>query len=156
MTYRSVISTTQSVLAFVGAGVAMFVYVAKTRYGDVPCINGSDSCTLVTTGPYSHIGPIDLSLLGIAAYVTILLCAIVKTTAVDPQLTKRLQWALLAITLFGFCFSWFLQWEAKYVIHEFCIYCRTSAIIMTLLFLLSTNESIHAVRDHAPQPVSAD
>ena len=140
MTYRSVISSAQGVLSFFGASIALFVYVEKTRTGDVPCVLGYTGCTNVTTGPYSHIGPIDVSLLGAAAYVAILLLAIVKGTSVGDRPAGIIRPVLLAITLLGFGFSWYLQWLSKYVIHDFCIYCRTSAIIMTLLFALAAVE----------------
>jgi uncharacterized membrane protein len=120
----------------------MFVYIEKTRTGSVPCVFGYTGCTAVTTGPYSHIGPLDLSLLGAAAYITILLLAVVKGTAVDWRLVTGIAWILLAMTLFGVSFSWYLQWEAKYIIKEFCIYCRTSACIMTGLFIASVADLV--------------
>jgi uncharacterized membrane protein len=146
MTYRRVISFIQGILAFLGASIALFVYHEKTTYHDVPCILGYTGCTAVTTGPYSHIGPLDLSVLGAAAYVTVVLLAVVKGTTDNDLLAHRIRLGLLTITLFGFCFSWYLQWLSKYVIGDFCIYCRTSAIIMTLLFVLAATEQAIATR----------
>lgn len=147
MNSRPAISFVQGLLAFAGASVALFVYVEKTRTGEVPCIAGYTGCTAVTTGPYSHIGPIDLSLLGAAAYVVILLLSVVKGTSNEGPIAVRIRQALLGITLIGFCYSWYLQWLAKFVIKDFCIYCRTSAVIMTVLFILSILETILAARN---------
>jgi len=158
MNRRSPVSFVQGVLAFLGALVAMFVYHEKTAYGMVPCVLGYHGCQDVVTGPYSHIGPIDLSLFGGVAYITILLLSIVKGTASDEKLVAPIQWVLLAMTLFGFIFSWYLQWLAKYVIRDFCIYCRTSAFIMTFLFVTSVADWVIAARNRkAPaNPESTD
>jgi uncharacterized membrane protein len=147
MKWRFALSIIQVMLAFCGALIALYVYHEKTAYGDVPCVLGYHGCTQVVTGPYSHVGPIDLSLLGGAAYITILILAIVKGTSVEDRLIVAIRWILLGMTLFGFCFSWYLQWLAKYVIHEFCIYCRSSAVIMSCLFIVSVVEGLFAARD---------
>ncbi|MDR3710288.1 MAG: vitamin K epoxide reductase family protein [Capsulimonadaceae bacterium] len=158
MTYRPATSLIQGLLAFAGFCDAGFVYVEKTRSGDVPCINGSTDCTTVTMGPYGyvdfnfwigslHVHPsLDLSQVGIAAYVVFAFLAIVKGTAANERLAAASRWLFFALALFGVCYSWYLQWLAHYTIHAFCIYCRISACIMTLLFALSAYELFASAR----------
>ena len=167
MTYRPAISLIQGLLAFAGVCDAGFVYVEKTRLGDVPCINGSHDCTTVTMGPYGSLGPgyalgplhftgpvLDLSLVGLAAYLVFLFLAIVKGTSDGASLITLVRRVFLALSLFGFCYSWYLQWLAHFVIKAFCVYCFTSAGIMTLLFLLAAHELRLSLRPaQAAEPV---
>ena len=52
-------------------------------------------------------------------------------------LLHRLIWLVAAG---GTAYSWYLQWVAHYKIGHFCIWCRSSAWLMTALFLLATLE----------------
>jgi uncharacterized membrane protein len=131
------VSVSQGIFAFLGFCDAAIVYISKIRYGEVPCALGYSGCTSVVTGPYSHIGPIDVTLLGIAGYVVILLLSIFRCTAGNRKVEIGSAWLIFAFSLFGFCFSWYLQWITKYVMHDFCIDCRISAILMSLIFIVS-------------------
>jgi uncharacterized membrane protein len=139
---RTKVALAQGTLAFLGCLIAGYIYIDNVRYGNAPCIlplspSSESGCTRVETSAYSHIGSIDLSLLGLGAYLALTFLAIVRGTAVDKRYEIGASWLIAALSCFGFCFSWFLQWEAKYVIHAFCINCRISAIIMSMLFLVS-------------------
>lgn len=158
MSHRSLTSLLHGILAFVGVCDAGFVYVEKTRSGDVPCINGSQDCTIVTMGPYGSVDPnfwigplhiqasLDLSLVGVCAYVVFLFLAIIKGTETNQRLVQLAAALFFVMSLFGVCYSWYLQWLAHEVIKAFCIYCRISACIMTALFALSAFEQYSAVR----------
>jgi uncharacterized membrane protein len=65
---------------------------------------------------------------------------------------------VLAMTLFGVLFSIYLTYLEPFVIGAVCIWCVSSAIIMTLLMLLSLRPALHVVREYsdAAQRISQD
>ena len=101
---------------------------------------GSRGSAAIANSSYSQIGPFDVSLLGALAYIAILILVIVKATSEKPAFVDTPAWLVATMTTFGFAYSWYLQYVAKYILRGFCINCRLSAIAMTILFALSLFE----------------
>ncbi|HEY3329984.1 MAG TPA: vitamin K epoxide reductase family protein [Capsulimonadaceae bacterium] len=155
MSLRTTISVFQGLLAFGGACIAGYSFIEKRQTGDVPClVSGYTGCTAINNSAYSHIGPLDLSLLGAAAYIAILLLVVIKATADKPSFVKWPTVLIAAMTTFGVTYSWWLQYVAKYILNGFCINCRLSAITMTLLFFLAIIEVNFMRLDKATQPTA--
>ena len=155
MTHRPAISYLQAILAFAGACIAGISYVEKMRNGEVACVfHGYSGCAAIGNSSYSHIGPIELSLVGALAYIAILLLAIIKATSVTRAMIEKPVWIIAVLTTFGFLYSWYLQYVAHFILHGFCINCRLSAIDMTILFCLSILE-ITLARRGQPSGINA-
>ena len=61
--------------------------------------------------------------------------SLTKWSTESFKLRQQCTAASLIMAAPGFCFSWYLQYVAHFKIGAFCIYCFSSACIMTLLFL---------------------
>jgi uncharacterized membrane protein len=142
MRSQTIYSSVEAVLAFAGTADAGTLYLAHRSGIQLPCTSG-DGCDLVYSSHWSHIGPVPVALIGVAAYVFLLFASVLKLTSV-PVSSFRLALLLLILieSLVGTCFSWYLQYVSAVFIGAFCIYCRTSAIIMSLIFLITAYEFI--------------
>lgn len=129
----------EAALSFVGAGIAGTLWWADRTRRDVPC-NADGGCEIVNNSAWSHVDllvwhHVPVALLGLLGYLLLLTLAMLRlgseTDAWDRRL-HRLTWLLAAG---GAAYSWYLQWVAHAKIGAFCLWCRSSAVVMTLLFL---------------------
>jgi uncharacterized membrane protein len=121
------------VLTVIGLGDA--TYLTIVHYGGltVLCTTKHNSCQQVQTSQYSHVAGVPVALLGLIGYVMILGSLIVR----EREFTRL---ATLTLTLVGFGFSVFLTYQETFTIpgHPiYCEWCVGSAIILTILFILS-------------------
>jgi uncharacterized membrane protein len=131
-------------LAFIGTADAGTLYWAHRTGVDLPCTSG-DGCDLVNASHWSHFGPFPVALFGLAAYILVLFSSVLKITSDSAKFAERLLLVILAISLCGTGYSWYLQYVAKVFIGAFCIYCRVSAITMTCIFLTSLFEKLSSI-----------
>jgi hypothetical protein len=87
---------------------------------------------------------VPVALLGLIGYVTIL-------TALLWRESERTRLAAFAVTFFGFGFSAYLTYREVFSLHEICEWCVSSAVILTLLFILA---SVRYLRGMAPPGLS--
>jgi len=117
------------VLTVLGVGIAS--YVTYVHYAGIkPACTAGESCTKVQTSIYSELAGVPVALMGLIGYVAIL------ASLLAPE-TERTRFATLVLTLGGFGFSAYLTYRELFSIHAICEWCVTSAIVMTLLMLLS-------------------
>ena len=146
----------EAALSFAGAGIAGTLWWQDRTQADLPCTSHG-GCEIVWQSAWSHVtlGPfhdVPVALLGLFGYVTLLSAAMFRLAGEPGQtdaIAHRLFWLVSAG---GMAYSWYLQWVAHYEIGHFCIWCRTSAWLMTALFLLGTLE-FFAARRRATVPV---
>ncbi|MFN2114044.1 MAG: vitamin K epoxide reductase family protein, partial [Anaerolineales bacterium] len=78
---------------------------------------------------------------GIASLIWGLILILWLLTKLDlPEYDHLIKMALWILTLFGILFSIYLTFLEPFVIGASCMWCLTSAVIMTSLFLLATRE----------------
>lgn len=117
------------VLAVIGLGIAS--YVTYVHYAGIkPACTAGESCTKVQTSIYSELAGVPVALMGLIGYVAIL----VSLLAPEGENTR---FATLVLTLGGFGFSAYLTYRELFSIHAICEWCVSSAIVMTILMLLS-------------------
>lgn len=127
--HRRALRITMIVLALIGIGIAS--YVTYVHYAGIkPACTAGESCTKVQTSVYSELAGVPVALMGLIGYVAIL------ATLLAPE-SENTRFATLALTLGGFGFSAYLTYRELFSIHAICEWCVTSAIVMTLLTLLS-------------------
>lgn len=120
-----------SMLGILIAGYPTYVKVARVT----PYCAGLGDCEVVNTGPYSEIAGIPVALLGLLAYIAIFGATIV--------VLRGLPWAEMAtlvvfgLALTGTLFSAYLTYLELFVIGVICPWCVASAIVITLIYLLS-------------------
>ena len=126
---RRALRVVMIVLTLVGIGIAS--YVTYVHYAGIkPACTAGESCTKVQTSIYSELAGIPVALMGLIGYVAIL------ATLLAPE-SERTRFATLVLTLGGFGFSAYLTYRELFSIHAICEWCVTSAVVMTLLMLLS-------------------
>ena len=124
-----------AVLALVGLMVAAYLSMYKLgMLGVIQCQIGG--CEKVQTSQYAYFLGVPVAYYGVAAYVAILLVSIV---GILPRFVHE-RWvalALFAMSAVGVLFSAYLTYLEAAVIRAWCQWCVVSAVLITLIFLLS-------------------
>lgn len=117
------------VLAALGIGVAG--YLTYVHYAGLHPVCGiSHGCETVQTSRYAYLAGIPVALLGLLTYVVVLATA-----------CSRSERALLcgsALSLVGFTFSAYLTYQEVFTIHAICSWCVSSAVVFSLLAVVSS------------------
>lgn len=126
------------VLALIGLGVAIYLTFVEKTQSEALCGPVGD-CNAVQQSPYAILlGIVPIGIIGVIGYVLILgAWSIRRFTSTD----KLGNWASLAIwgmAWVGIFFSIYLTFLEPFVIGATCMWCITSAIVMTLILLAST------------------
>jgi uncharacterized membrane protein len=119
------------VLTLIGLGVASYLTYVHYAGIKVACVQGHNECAAVQSSVYSKLAGVPVALIGLIGYV-----AILGSLLVPESETSRL--ATLALTLGGFGFSAYLTGREVFSLEKICEWCVSSAVIMTLLMVLST------------------
>jgi uncharacterized membrane protein len=129
--------TLQRAIAFaaaLGIGVAAYIAISESGGGSPVCLAGSQGCATVARSSYSHLAGVNVAVFGIVGYALLLACAFFANDA------ARLGGFVLALG--GFGYSVFLTYLEIFKIEAICQWCVGSAILMTILFLLSATRLI--------------
>lgn len=121
-------------------GLIISYYLLLFHNGDLiaACgVGGWDDCGAVSgpDAPYSSIGPVPVALIGLIGYAAIFLLAWLKDWL--PLLEEYLPEIMVGTVGLAFLFSLFLTGLELFVIGAFCRYCVVSAVIVTVMFVLS-------------------
>jgi uncharacterized membrane protein len=118
------------VLALVG--LASAGYLTYTKYAHDGVCGVSSGCTTVQQSEWSELFGIPVSVLGIVGYVGFLGLLLLAS-----QRNELVRLLLVIGTGVGFLFSMFLMYRAYVTLDAFCPFCTTSAVMMTLLAIIS-------------------
>jgi uncharacterized membrane protein len=127
-----------ALLALLGLLVALYMLAyAMGLTGPVIC--GVGDCEAVQNSPWAHIGGFPVAGLGVVGYLALLTVALLglqpafRSSSLVPPL-------LLAGGVLGVAFSAYLTYLEAFVIHAWCQWCVSSAVLMVLAFLASLPE----------------
>jgi uncharacterized membrane protein len=120
------------VLAVIGLLVALYLAFVETTHSAAFCGPVGD-CNTVQQSSYARLfGVLPVGVLGAVGYLVILgLWAWPRRGR--GQVPAWFDWLLPLVTLFGVLFSIYLTYLELFVIGAICIWCVTSAIVMTIL-----------------------
>ncbi len=120
------------VLAALGFIDASYLTVSHYFSIPLPCsiVNG---CEKVTTSAYSTVFGIPLALFGAAYYLAMVFLSVFSLDWKDER-TMRV---VAALATAGFLVSLGLVSIQLFVLASICLYCMTSALVTTIIFLLS-------------------
>lgn len=140
----------ENVLSVLGAGIAGTLWWAHRAAIDLPC-TADGGCEVIAASRWAHVtvGPwhdVPVALLGFLSYLVLLTLAMMKLGAETERACRLLHIPFWAISLGGFGYSWFLQYVAHFKIGAFCVWCFSSATVMTLLFITATAEGLRRSR----------
>jgi uncharacterized membrane protein len=128
------------VLALIGLAVAAYLTYVHYEGIEPACGLGGD-CEKVQTSAWSELAGIPVALLGLLGYAAILGSLFVRGEA-----------GLVAgavLSLAGFGFSAYLTYRELFSIDAICPWCVSSAVLLTLLAIVTTLRLLRA--PHAPR-----
>jgi uncharacterized membrane protein len=124
-----------ALLSLLGLLVSSYLAMFKLGYlGAIQCSVGG--CQTVQMSEYAMLLGAPVALWGVGAYLLLLALALL---AIQPSWSgdRRLAYAIFGFSAFGVLFSAYLTYLEAFVIHAWCQWCVVSAILITLIFLLS-------------------
>lgn len=131
MTLRQAIA----LLSLAGLFVALYLWLYKLGIvGTMVC--GTGGCETVQTSPESRFAGIEVALIGVVGYAILLLVA---AAGAAPSRADARGPALLLVLLSGgaVAFTAYLKYLEFVVIGAVCQWCVVSAVLITLIFVLS-------------------
>jgi uncharacterized membrane protein len=133
------------VLCIIGIAVAGYLtYVEVARVSAV-CGPVGD-CNTVQQSEYARLfGILPIGILGLAGYMVIVIAWLMNRIA-KGRLADLATLSLLVITTLGTLFSIYLTFLEPFIIGATCAWCLTSAVLMTVLMLISVMPGKLAIR----------
>jgi uncharacterized membrane protein len=126
---------TAALLSLTGLFISAYLYLYKIgKIGTLAC--GTGGCETVQWSPWSRIAGIEVSLVGLLGYASLLLLCL---AALQPNMVHRRAPALLLAVLSGIAvvFTLYLTYLELFVIHAICRWCVGSAVIITGVFVVA-------------------
>ena len=131
MTKRTIVAA----LALAGIFVALYLLLYKIgKIGNLSCSIGS--CETVNTSKWSRFLGLPVAAWGVLFYLDVFAVALIGTL---PRFENErvISVVLVAEAAVGVLFSAWLTYLELAVIHAICIWCVTSAVIVTLMLVVS-------------------
>lgn len=127
----------RTLIALSSLGTIVAAYLTWIHYsGQLAMCGGIGNCETVQASRYATLGAVPVALLGLIMYLSLLGLYVWRGIARDDE-PEYLPLVLFGISLVGTLFSAYLTYLELFVIHAICPWCVSSAIIITLIFILS-------------------
>jgi len=124
------------VLSVIGLGASIYLTYVEISHARALCGPVGD-CNAVQSSPYAKLfGFFPIGLLGALGYIAILVTWLWRRFRSDA-LARISGPAMYGMALFGTLFSIYLTYLELFVIHAVCIWCLSSAVIITAIMLLN-------------------
>jgi uncharacterized membrane protein/glutaredoxin len=124
------------VLSIIGLGASIYLTYVEVTHTNAICGPVGD-CNAVQSSPYAKLfGLIPIGVVGAIGYIAILVTWLWRRFRTDA-FAKAAGPIMFVMALFGTLFSVYLTYLELFVIHAVCIWCLSSAVIITALLLLS-------------------
>jgi uncharacterized membrane protein len=140
MTKRKWITYIVFVLCLLGLGVSAYLAYEYAQPFKIGCPVSGTGCEDVRNSSYSRLFGISVPYYGLLYYGVMTFLTILSTQF-D---TKRLSMILFLGSLSGFLASAYFTYLEAYVIHAYCFWCITSAIISTCIFIVCTMKILNS------------
>jgi len=123
-------------LTVAGLGVSAYLMWGYTIPGATLACGDSSGCETVKNSAYASLLGIPLPVMGLVTYATLLLLLLASNRFMTW--TAYIALAIFGISLMGVLYSAYLTYLELFVIEAICRWCVASAIIMVVIFGLST------------------
>jgi uncharacterized membrane protein len=141
-------------LVVIGMGVAGYLAYIELTATIAVCGPVGD-CNAVNTSSYARLfGVLPIGVMGVGGCIAILIVWLWKRFRSD-KLAAFMPTILFGGALFGTLFSMYLTYLEVYVIHAVCMWCLSSAVIMTALLLLSIHPVLQGMVEMEEEPSHA-
>lgn len=125
-----------AVLALVGLLVSTYLLLYKLGVlGSIAC-GASGGCERVAASPWAVLFGVPVAAYGVAGYLALLAVALVGLGERWLPRAEPTRW-LVALSAIGFGFAVYLTYLEAAVIHAWCRWCVTSAILITVILATS-------------------
>jgi uncharacterized membrane protein len=118
------------VLTTIGLGVAAYLTYVHYSGATPVCSLKGNPCSQVQKSEYSKLAGVPVALIGLIGYILIL------GSLLAPE-SERARFVTTVLTVGGFGFSAYLTYRELFTLHKICEWCVSSAVIVTVLMLLS-------------------
>ena len=130
-----ILRITATILSLVGIAIAGYVVVTVELMNQIPqCVGGGGGCAAVEHSSYSRIAGVHVSVFGLIGYGLLLVTSLMRG--------DRIRICAFFLALFGFGFTLYLTYLELWEILAICQWCVSSAITMTMLFVVNTSRLI--------------
>lgn len=137
------------VLAVIGLGVSVYLSFVEVTQTEAVC-GPVGNCNAVQQSPYARLfGLIPIGLLGAGGYTVILAAWLVRSWT-GGGFHRVLTLGLGGMASAGLLFSIYLTFLEPFVIGATCLWCITSALVMTGLFLTTADPALAVLRQDEP------
>ncbi|MEK7681624.1 MAG: vitamin K epoxide reductase family protein [Chloroflexota bacterium] len=136
---RPILQACRAALSLAGLGVATYLSVSYMT-GQAPACGPVGGCGQVTTSAYARFLGTPIAMLGLALYAFLLLGSV--SVLAFPSLSAPMSVALAIVSGGGFLFSSYLTGVEVFVLRAICVWCVTSALLVTGIFALSLAEAV--------------
>jgi uncharacterized membrane protein len=130
------VSVWVAILALAGLAVAGYLSYVKLTGSDTVCPIGR--CEAVQHSAYATLAGVPVSVLGLLTYAAILVLWLWSRMGGGRTATLL----LAGVSLFGTVFSAYLTYLEPFVIQAVCVWCLASAILITVIMLLSVRAAV--------------
>ncbi len=120
-------------LAGIGLVVALYLLTVHWGWWQAVCL-GVGNCEVVNTSIYSELLGIPVALLGALSYAGLIILGLAIWKDIYAEYARL---ARFFIAMVGVVFSAYLTYIELFVLHEICPWCVTSAILITIIAILS-------------------
>lgn len=121
-------------------GVFLAFYLVAHNLGWVPPMPcGTGDCGTVQASRYAWVGPVPVSVIGLAGYLSLFVLSIVGLQSSHAR-SRSIPFLLFGGALAGVLFSGYLTYLEAMVINAWCRYCVASAILITVVFVATLPE----------------
>lgn len=131
---NSLLRKASIVLSIIGLIDSSYLTWIKLGDQEIMCANVG-GCDVVNSSRYSEIGGVPIALLGAVAYFVILVFLLIENRSDFLQENSSLY--IFGLSLVGTLYSGYLTYLEIAVINAVCPYCVLSAVMMSVIFILS-------------------
>ena len=122
-------------LTIAGLLVAGYLTYLHLSGSTAALCSAGGGCDTVRESRYSQIGRIPVAVVGLGGYLAILLVLLLDSPG--GALAEYGPMLVFGFTLIGVLYSLYLTYLELFVIVAICPYCVSSAVIITLIFIIS-------------------
>jgi len=131
-------------LTLLGVGVGVYLaYVALDTEAEAFC-SGIGDCHTVQSSEYAEVAGIPVALLGLGLYLGLAALVVARRFIWRAEPAPLLLWTVL-LAASGAVYSAYLTYLELFEIEAICVWCVTSAAIVTLILVLSLPDAPRAV-----------
>lgn len=128
-------------LGLAGLGALDSAYLTYVKFaGAQAACGGIGDCETVNNSAYSAIAGVPIAILGLAAYLAII--ALFLLERARPAHSEFARLAAFGMTLIGTIYSGWLTYVEVAILRAICPFCVASAVIISLLFLISVHRML--------------